>query len=144
MIYDKLENLNKYGFNLSFIKKNLDENIFLNGKCEINGNEEFCIGLEYETKNEEDTLWEAHRKYLDIHVILEGEEFINITDIQKMKSIKEYEEDYELFQGEKEQSIHLYPGYFLLLFPHEVHRTSIAVNEFKKIRKKVFKKNIND
>jgi YhcH/YjgK/YiaL family protein len=88
-------------------------------------------------------LWEAHRKYLDIHVILEGEELIEICDILNASVSKTYEEigDYELFLAKKEQQIHLKKGCFLALFPNEVHKTSVVVGENKAlaVKKIVFK-----
>ena len=85
-------------------------------------------------------LWEAHRKYLDIHLVLEGEEILYINDINNMKSTKEYEDDYELFDGEKQQEIILRPGYFLALYPNEVHKTAIELSNPASLKKLVFKK----
>lgn len=139
MIFDKIENINRYGLNLRFVQDDLEKHQFGKGKFEIEGLHAFGIDLEYETKLEDKALWEAHRKYLDIHVLLEGEEYIHINDINNMKSSKEYEDDYELFDGMSEQSIHLRPGYFLVLFPNEVHKTSILVNNSITVKKKVYK-----
>lgn len=140
MIYDKLENINKYGFNLSFVNNYIANKKFQKGKIEINDSDQFAIGLEYETKDSKLGLWEGHRKYVDIHVILEGEEIVEISDISKMKSTKTYEEDYELFEGKFEQKILLTPGYFLLLFPHEIHKTGgIVGNKSSRVLKNVFK-----
>lgn len=144
MILDKLENLQRYHFDFFFIEKDLDGNQFQKGKFDINGDKEFGIGLEYQTQSQDKALWEAHRKYLDIHVILDGEEIICISDISRMQSVKNYEEDYELFEGITEQMVHLKQGYFLVLFPHEVHKTGIIKNEMVSVRKKVFKKAINN
>ncbi|WP_292010862.1 YhcH/YjgK/YiaL family protein [Chryseobacterium sp.] len=139
MIYDKLENIKKYNFDFDFILKNLDTHNFIPGRSDIDSDNQFVIGLEYETKNEEDAIWEAHRKYLDIHVVLEGKEFVHISDIKNMTSTKEYEPDYELFEGPKEHIILLEPGTFLVLFPNEVHKTSVHTGNKNLIRKKVFK-----
>lgn len=141
MIFDRLENIDLYNsFGLSFITKDLKKNEFNSGKFPINGEKEFGIDLEYITKDSSEGLWEAHRQYLDIHVVLEGEEIIHINDISNMISTKEYEPDYELFEGEKDFEIHLKKGCFLALFPHEVHKTGVIVAEPVKVRKKVYKK----
>lgn len=140
MIFDRLENINKYGIDLQFVLDDLKKDNYTKGKFDISDPNLFGIGLEYETKQSSEALWEAHRKYLDIHVILEGEEIINISDLSTMASTKEYEDDYELFEGYKQHSIYLKTGYFLLLFPHEVHQTSIKLNEALHVKKKVYKK----
>lgn len=143
MIFDKIDNIDRYLPLLNDFKKYYKETAFNKGRIEIDSDYIFAIGLEYETKSEEICLWEAHRKYLDIHLILEGEEIVNICDISTMKSEKDYEEDYELFSGEKTQSLILKSGDFLLLYPNEVHKTSIITPiGASKIKKLVFKQKI--
>ena len=139
MIYDKLENINRFNL-LNKIEK-FDLINYKKGKFEIEENVFFGIGLEYDTKDEVDCLWEAHKKYLDIHVILEGEEIINITETSTMKQTMEfdYENDYQLFEGKKQQSIHLKEGDFLALYPNECHQTAVKVLNVSKIKKIVFK-----
>lgn len=143
MIFDKIENIDRYLPLLNDFKKHYKVTDFQLGKIEIDSDYFFALGLEYETKSEDVGLWESHRKYLDIHLILEGEEVVNISDISLMNSIKEYEEDYELFSGEKTHSLTLNSGDFLLLFPNEVHKTSIITPKGpSKIKKLVFKQKI--
>lgn len=144
MIFDKLENFSRYHFETNFIMDDLRKGQFEKGKFEVDGNNKFGIGLTYETQDAAKALWEAHRKYLDIHVILEGEEYVLISDIENMKSCKEYEDDYELFNGEAQQYILLKPGYFLILFPNEVHKTTVMAISPCLVRKKVFKLLINE
>jgi len=139
MIYDKIKNIDRYKF-LDQIKK-FDISNYEKGKFDINGDDFFGIGLEYDTKNESECLWEAHEKYLDIHYILEGEEVINISDIAIMKSTMDfdYENDYCLFEGKKTHSVVLKKGDLLILFPNEVHQTAVKVDEVTSVKKIVFK-----
>jgi biofilm protein TabA len=139
MIYDKIENIERYLF-LNKIKE-FDITKAQDGKFEIDGDLFFGIGLKYTTKNEIDCLWESHKKYLDVHVILEGEEFVNVSDGSQMKVTKEYDEtgDYMLHSGVKQQQIHLKKGSFLALFPNEVHQTAVYVDKVDSLSKVVFK-----
>lgn len=143
MIFDKLENIDKYGFDFNFVIENLNKSEYVKGKFDISEPELFGIGIEYETKESHEALWESHRKYLDIHVVLEGEEYINISDIKQMRSSKKYEDDYELFIGNTQHSILMKPGYFLVLFPHEVHQTGIKIKTSKNVKKIVYKSAIS-
>lgn len=142
MIFDKIENIDRY----SFLKqiKHFDLKDYQKGKIEINEDQFFGIGLEYETKDASACLWEAHKKYLDIHFILEGEEIINISEVLNMNPTMDfdYENDYQLFKGNKQQSIHLKKGYFLALSPNECHQTAIMINKISSIKKIVFKINL--
>lgn len=139
MIFDKLENIKRYPLGLEFILQDLLKDEFNKGRFEIDGDQKFGIDLSYETKEENLALWEAHRKYLDIHILVEGEEKISVSDITSMTSSKEYEDDYELFEGNAENTLHLKKGYFLVLFPNEIHKTSIQVGESIPVKKKVYK-----
>jgi len=148
MIFDKIENINRYqlpqeGFEeLKIFLASFDLNAFKKGKFDINGEQLFGIGLEYNTKLAEECLWEAHQKYIDIHMILEGEEKIYINDISNTKLTKTYDkkDDYALFEGEKKDSILLKSGEFLILYPNEVHKTSIISKHHpEKVNKIVFK-----
>lgn len=143
MILDKIENSSRYKL-LEFLteyKKKEMSFTFQKGKFEIDKDTFFGIGLEYDTKSESDCLWEAHKKYLDIHVILEGEEKINISETETMKPTMDfdYENDYQLFEGSKQQTVTLKKGSFLALFPNECHQTAIQVNESVGVKKIVFK-----
>ncbi|MBC7915279.1 MAG: YhcH/YjgK/YiaL family protein [Pyrinomonadaceae bacterium] len=144
MIFDKLENLNRYNERLGFISTILEENKFIKGKFDIGDTTSFGIGLEYTTRVSDKCLWEAHRKYLDIHVILEGEELVEIGDISNMEPTKEYEDDYQLFKGNKEHSLRLLPGKFLILFPNEVHKTGVKTKHCVGVKKIVFKLLLDD
>jgi len=139
MIYDKIENLGRYKL-LDKIKT-FDVSNYQKGKFDILGDVFFGIGLEYITKNETECLWEAHKKYLDIHLILEGEERINIAETESMKQTMEfdYKNDYQLFEGKKQQSIVIKKGEFLALYPNECHKTAVKIDQKSSVKKIVFK-----
>lgn len=140
MIFDKLSNLSRY----PLLKKlaSFDMKNYKSGRFEIEGDEFFGIGLEYQTGPEEKGGWEAHRKYIDVHVILEGEEKIYVADISTCQVSKAYEADgdYELFEGKKEHVFTMKAQDVLVLYPNEVHHTSIQVkDESSSVKKIVFK-----
>lgn len=139
MIYDKLKNIGKYKFLNSL--QEFDFKNYQKGKFDIDGDVFFGIGLEYDTKNEDECLWEAHQKYLDIHVIIEGQEIVNISDISNMDVSQKYnsEGDYSLFTGKKEQTIVLKERDFLILYPNEVHQTAVKLKNKTAVKKIVFK-----
>lgn len=139
MIFDKIENLVKYAFDLQFILEDLLKGNFESGRYNIEGDNKLGIDLAYKTIDGNKALWEAHRKYLDIHVIIEGEEIIQVADISTMVSSKAYKDDYELFEGKPQHTIHLKKGDFLILFPNEVHKTGLKVGGPISVKKKVYK-----
>ena len=69
---------------------------------------------------------EAHKKYLDIQLVLEGCESIRVAVTNKdNKILHEYnsEKDIMFFEDAKnENMIDLFPGDFVILFPEDIHR----------------------
>lgn len=149
MILDKVENLHRYEILLKgygVLKEflgNFDLENFQTGKFSIKENILWGIGLTYQTKNEDECVWEAHNKHIDVHYVLEGEETIYLSDRSFMNVLKPYdsENDYSLFEGEKSDIITLKEGMILFLFPNEVHKTGIKNTESKFVKKIVFKLN---
>ena len=148
MILDVLANLSKYTINTRLALAELQKyvltqkhDLFQKGKFEIDGDNFFGIGIEYETKAEKECLWESHREYVDIHYILEGEEIVSISDIAEMTNTTAYDStnDYQLFEGIKQQDIVLKKDYVLVLFPNECHQTGVQYKEVSLVKKIVFK-----
>lgn len=95
--------------------------------------------LEYHTKKEIDRVWEAHKKDIDIHYILTGEEVVSLSDHLIAEEYHE-EEDYYLLRGDSERKIKLRKNQLLIFFPDEAHKTAGQVdNHDVLIQKIVFK-----
>jgi len=144
MIIDKIENLNRYkNLHEGFVKAAIaiSSGLPTEKKFEIDGTNIWGLNLAYSLRAESEPLWEAHRKHLDVHIVLEGEERIDIEDISAMETTTEYsdQDDYQLFKGEKLRTIILKPGYFMILFPNEVHRVGIKIENEIPIKKLVLK-----
>lgn len=120
--------------------KNHDLLSFEKGSHPIDGERLFVNIVEYTTTNAEDRFWEAHKKYLDVHVMLRGEEQIDLNFIQNM-GVKEFVEkdDFLPMDGEKNASVILRDGDFLICYPSDGHRTAVAVQEPAAIKKAIFK-----
>jgi YhcH/YjgK/YiaL family protein len=146
MIVDLLSNSNlcnaihpRIAHALEYLSKT-DFNSMSLGKYEVDGTDIFAIVNEYETKDEADCVWEAHRKYIDIHYIIRGSELIGTTLLTSQSPTKEYDEegDYWLFEtGESKQVLHA--GMFAIFFPHDIHSTSHHPLQKSSVRKVVMK-----
>lgn len=110
------------------------------GCHEIDAKRIFVNIVEYETVKPEDRFWEAHREYLDVHLMLEGTERIDLNFIQNM-DVKEYaaKDDFLSMDGEKNASVILKPGDFLVCYPTDAHRTAVAADKQENIKKAIFK-----
>ena len=110
----------------------------------IDGERLFVNVVEYETTRPENRFWEAHRNYLDVHLMLDGQEQIDLNFIENMEQ-KEYVEkdDFLPMDGAPNSHVVLRPGDFLICYPEDGHRTAVAVNEPEKIKKAIFKVRID-
>lgn len=110
------------------------------GCHEIDGNQFFVNIVEYVTTEPENRFWEAHKEYLDVHVILSGNEQIDVNFVENMQ-FGEYvpKDDFLPLEGEKNGSVVLQPGDFLICYPSDAHRTAVAAREPEQVKKAIFK-----
>ncbi|MGP1432039.1 MAG: YhcH/YjgK/YiaL family protein [Treponema sp.] len=106
-----------------------DVNALQEGKNPIRDEEIFCNVNAYHTTVKEERVWEGHRKYIDIHFMIKGEEIIAVSPITAMKVKQDYnaETDFIEFEGNAQQHILLQEGMFLIAFPEDIHKTALQV-----------------
>lgn len=144
MIKDELKNAEIY-YNLSEnLKKGFlwlqktDLNNLADGRYLIDGNAVYASVQTYTTKSEAN--YEAHRKFIDIQYIVEGNEYVGVTNLNNCKTCIEYdqERDLEFFNCLKEDAYQsLSEGEFLILFPHDAHKPSMDYKGIKGEVKKI-------
>ena len=84
MIYDRFENLNLYAVPGSLLHRAL---VYArdvaadvaDGRIEIDGERLYASVASYETGGRDERRFEAHRRYIDIQVLLAGEETIDVA-----------------------------------------------------------------
>lgn len=146
MIFGNVDHISEYFFLEEKIKecfsyaKEHDLCVFEKGKHDIRGDEFYVNIVEYTTTTPENRFWEAHKEYLDIHLMLDGEEQIDLNFLKNM-TVKEYvpDDDFVPMHGEKNASVVLRNGDFLVCYPNDGHRTAVAVNGSTAIKKAIFK-----
>jgi YhcH/YjgK/YiaL family protein len=113
---------------------------------DIDGDNLFATVSESMTKNEEDTKFEAHRKYIDIQHVISGSEQMSITPISdKKEELVPYDpaKDFELMTVNKTVSHEATPEKLFIFFPSDVHRPGVKIGENKIVRKVVVKVRID-
>lgn len=104
----------------------------------LEGDALYATRFDYETLTLEDTFFEAHRKYLDVHVMIDGSERVEIASPEALEMF-EHSGDFYAYRGEADQSLVIRPGEFLVVFPDDSHRIKICVREPERVSKVVFK-----
>ena len=104
----------------------------------LDGEKLYVTLNEYETLPLEDTFYEAHKRYLDIHVLVKGEERVDLASPAGLEEF-EHRGDFTAYHGAAEQTVILDPSNFLVVFPDDAHRIKIQTNGPSAVSKAVFK-----
>lgn len=111
-----------------------------NQRVELKGDQVYCTRFTYETIPQEESFFEAHRRYLDIHIMVEGEERVDINRPEDLTLTDAQEgNDFYAYQGESWHSTVLKPGEFLVVFPEDAHRIKVQADGPRTVSKAVFK-----
>ena len=146
MIVTEINNLSTYvGVNPYFERlinflKTVDLDSLPEGKIDIEGDELFGNCFSYVADGQPGDFFETHRKYLDIHLVLENTEDMAVSSVKSTTVSQPYnnEKDIELYEGKMEQLIHLKSGECLITFPEDLHQPKVRVNDLP-LKKVVFK-----
>ena len=110
------------------------------GTKKIAGDDLYVNIARYTTGAAAEKIWEAHRTYIDIHVLAEGTESIDVSLIERMQTHPyEEERDYVPADGAVTQTTIMRPGDFLICYPEDVHRSGVKVDEPAPLKKGIFK-----
>jgi YhcH/YjgK/YiaL family protein len=83
---------------------------------------------------------EIHRKYIDVQIVLEGEESVGWKPLNEIQHIsKAYDEvlDFELSSDKPSTYFHVTPGQIYILFPEDPHAPIIGEGKIRKAIGKV-------
>ena len=145
MIYDTLDHAGQYRKLSGNLAKALDyltgtelETVEA-GRVEIDGDKVYALFQRYETNPVNDSP-EAHKKYIDLQYLIDGEEFIGVAPLSTMKKEVEArpEGDIYFYEGETVK-LPIGGGRFMVLFPEDAHAPCIAAGGSKPVHKVVIK-----
>lgn len=152
MIFDEIKNIKNY----SLIDTEIADFILSlspdvpNGKIYLSENKlSYANVEEYTTKNHINCKPEAHRKYIDIQLLLDGIEELDYTDLSGLTVSEPYDASRDIMFFEKPDrvlnKVVLEPGKFAFINPNEAHQPQMAYNNLpSKVKKVVVKIPIKD
>lgn len=150
MIKDNLQHISYYNYltrelqlSLKYLR-DTDFSIMENGKYEILEGKVFAIVQDYNSKAESECRFEAHRKYIDIQFIVQGEEKIAVGRLDEFEENTEYDGEKDVvFLTPKSEAkvdyVKLKAEEFVLLTPQDVHMPSIEIEAPAQVKKVVIK-----
>ncbi|EMO7864436.1 YhcH/YjgK/YiaL family protein [Citrobacter amalonaticus] len=126
---------------IEYIKANVTE-ATEKGKHEIDGSRLFYLISEDMTESFEKRRAEYHARYLDIQIVLKGQEGMTFSVLPAGKPDTDWLADKDiafLAEGEQEKTLILNEGDFVVFYPQEVHKPLCAVGTPAPVRKAVVK-----
>jgi YhcH/YjgK/YiaL family protein len=147
MIYDRLENLELYArpgtrLHRALLYARDVARDAADGRTDIDGDRLYASVAAYETKPREECRFEAHRKYIDVQVLLEGEECIDVALDRDLPVLEAYDgpKDVMFLQPPRHvASLPMRPGVFAVFYPHDIHRPGCRLQGEHQVRKIVMK-----
>jgi len=113
------------------------------GRHELAGAQLYASLSSYTTGDPAGKMFEAHRRYLDIQVVLAGRETLYWAPLAALAAQGEYSaaEDIAFFTGPAGLAVPLEPGLFVVLFPMDAHKPGClaAAADGGQVRKLVIK-----
>lgn len=107
------------------------------GKYELNDNIYYMV-QEYDTKQK--TVSEAHERYIDIQLLVSGEEVIGVAPIECDKELVDAKPEKDVWHYTcATQPMTLHAGEFMVLYPSDIHMPGAILGEPVACRKVVVK-----
>lgn len=107
--------------------------------CHVVNDEFYYNVIEYETTADKNKPFESHRKYVDVQLLLEGEEIIQATDIARLQEVKKYDVDMDVILYGATNTVSntiLRPNSVIIFYPRDAHR-SMSLNNCSSYVKKI-------
>lgn len=113
------------------------------GRHDINGDLMFVNVMSFDTAHEDEKLAEVHKEYIDLQVLIHGEEKIQFA-LKSQYHVAETEynanDDFYLVNSmDSPSSLVLMPGCFAMFFPNQPHKPGCCLQLPQHIKKAVVK-----
>ncbi len=147
MIYDKIENLGlyfdgkEYFSRIEDVIKEFIKSPFDSGRIDIDGDNMWCNVAKYNVEAKDEIKYEAHRKYADVQVMIEGEEIIGYSNLSDCTITEDFngDNDISFMTSDKGVMMPLRKGFFMVLFPEDAHAPCLKSDGAEFAHKLVFK-----
>ncbi|MWV42096.1 DUF386 family protein [Paenibacillus sp. HJL G12] len=129
MIYDKLENIHLHASDnnhLSQCLKDIATDLHAEWYPDEMSSKVYKKNrIQFTTAPKSEKRFEAHRKYIDIHIVLKGREYVEVGSEGSLTNRTEYDPEQDILFGDMQEggrfAGYLEPGSFLVCFPDDAH-----------------------
>ena len=141
--FEYLEEVLKYGSQEN--KRLLSLPIDAFETVDLNTNN-FALEQVYQSKERNECFFESHKQYIDVQFILEGEEVIEVKNIEVLEVNMPYDVTMDLIKYKdttESSKIILKKGDVAIFYPEDAHMPCIQINKSSKVIKTVVKVSVN-
>ncbi len=145
MIIDKVENFKLYNFGpawhraFEFLDTLTSDST--DGRYTIEGEDIFAIVMSYHTSAPESAVFESHQNYIDIQTVITGAEGFECAFSDDLSVTTPYDASKDAAFYERtsygQTHVDVFPGTFVMLYPHDAHIAGLIVGTESKLVKKV-------
>ncbi len=110
------------------------------GRVDVKGDDLFIMNLNIDGADAAKQPLEMHREYIDVHILLDGDEQIGWKAIEDIKHYtKEYSADGDCALSDDKPSfyVQLKKGEFCIVYPEDPHAPAISNGKIRKLIGKV-------
>lgn len=143
MIFDRIENLSLYSFSNESLNEAINhilthpiEEPYSGGIIQKNT-------LQFTTSDVKEKRYEAHKRFIDIHIVLKGKEYVECANVDFLTNLTEYDEEHDIFFGDMTSTAklsgYLEAGGVLITFPEDAHLVGAHLDSAQVVNKIVFK-----
>lgn len=109
------------------------------GRYDIDGDAVYALVQRYTSKLPGEGRWEAHQRYADLQIVVEGEERVGYGQMGRFtRGAYDPAKDVEFLTGDAD-FVRLTAGEFIVLWPGEVHMPGMAAGAPTTVKKIVVK-----
>lgn len=122
-------------------KRKIKNGTFTEGRQDL-GDGVFVLFQDYVTKSSYLCDVEAHRKRIDIQVVLEGQEVIEVYPVSELKEKTPYDESKDVafyHEGEKHTDLEMFADMFCIFYPENAHKPFVNLDGEHRVKKLIFK-----
>lgn len=110
------------------------------GKHAIDGDDVYVLIQSYLGKSVEEANCEAHKNYIDIQLVIAGDEYIGYAPVEGMTVVEPYSEAKDRFFVQWQGTLlNMTQGMFAIFFPQDAHMPSVVNTPGILIQKAVVK-----
>ena len=130
--------LHKYFANVLDFVENHSLNALEEGYHSLLGEEIYVSIHRYKTQVDKD--FEAHKRYIDLQIVLEGNEMIEWCPLSKMQIKTAYDSNKDvIFLSGNGLKVEASKDLFFIFFPEDAHRPGLPIHAPQYVKKAVFK-----